>query len=462
MTFPFVDLFAGVGGFHAVLSALGGHAVVAAEIDPWAAKVYEDNWGLRPERDVVDLASRAHQIPAHSILAGGFPCQPFSKGGHQRGMSEVRGQMVNEILKILEVHKPPVIFLENVRNLAGPRQRPVWEAVVQGVREAGYRVPSEPATFSPHLLPPQLGGSPQIRERIYILGTYVGRNRALEEVDLPPILSSKPVDGWNPKDWNLQRDVLEYGQLDDGQIYLQAEELEWIDTWNDFLRTVTPAKLPSFPMWSSYWNAHASVDRDAPTWKQALELKNITFYQENRTAIHKWLRRNPQLRQFPASRQKLEWQAGNSAKRDLYSCLLHFRPSGIRAKLPDYSPALVAMAQTPVYGPWQRRLTARESARLQGFPEWFDFGRQPDRKSYKQMGNAIHVGAAYYALRRHVVRDATDISATLGGSELVAAVTSSSQIPILEKPHSHDAVAVQGHFLAAAHKTPHAAKLLTM
>ena len=164
VSFDFVDLFAGVGGFHAVLSALGGQGVLAAEIDPWAAAVYEKNWGLKPERDVVEVAAQADLlIPEHSILVGGFPCQPFSKGGHQRGMSEIRGQLFSEILKILKVHQPAVVFLENVSNIAGPQQRPVWNAIIDGLREAGYRVSSAPAVFSPHLLPPGLGGSPQVR-----------------------------------------------------------------------------------------------------------------------------------------------------------------------------------------------------------------------------------------------------------------------------------------------------------
>jgi DNA (cytosine-5)-methyltransferase 1 len=429
VSFDFVDLFAGVGGFHAVLSGLGGNGVLAAEIDSWAAAVYEKNWGLQPERDVVEVAAQAELlVPEHALLAGGFPCQPFSKGGHQRGMSEIRGQMVSEILKILEVRKPAVVFLENVRNIVGPRQRPVWDAVIAGLREAGYRVPSEPAVFSPHLLPPDLGGSPQVRDRVYILGTYVGRERALAETDLEPVLLRKPVAGWDPNDWDLARDLLRGGVMNPDAYALDREEREWIRVWNDFLATVRPAKLPGFPMWSTYWTKAAFVEEAAPTWKQSFEAKNIAFYREHQHDIDRWLKRNPQLRTFPASRQKLEWQAGDGPIRDLTQCLLHFRPSGIRAKRPTYAPALVAMAQTPVYGPLSRRLTPREAARLQGFPDTFDFGDQPDAKSYKQMGNAIHVGTARYALCRHVARDAEAITAA-GGGGLVRSVENQADYP---------------------------------
>lgn len=430
VSFDFVDLFAGVGGFHAVLSGLGGKGVLAAEIDPWAAAVYERNWGLKPESDVVEVAAQAELlVPEHAVLAGGFPCQPFSKGGHQRGMSEIRGQMVNEILKILTVRKPAVVFLENVRNLYGERQRPVWNAVIHGLREAGYRVPSEPAVFSPHLLPRDLGGSPQVRERLYILGTYVGPKRALEETDAQPVLTKKAFPEWDPNLWSIEADILESGIRNPGAYELQADELEWIRVWNDFLATVRPAKMPGFPMWSKYWEPDATVDLSAPDWKQVFEGKNIRFYLDNKISIDRWKRRNTQLRTFPASRQKLEWQAGNDDSiRDLRNCMLHFRPSGIRAKKPTYAPALVAMAQTPVFGPLGRRLTPREAARLQGFPDTFDFGDQPDAKSYKQMGNAIHIGAARYALCRHVARDADDIVAA-GGAALVRSVENQADYP---------------------------------
>jgi len=433
--FSFVDLFAGIGGFHAALQAHGGVGVLASEIDPAPSAVYERNWGLRPAGDVVTLASDAKNlIPPHDVLVGGFPCQPFSKSGAQRGMSELRGQMVNEVLRILAVHKPPVVMLENVRNIAGPRQQEVWSAVVRGMREAGYRTPSTPCVFSPHLLPPHLGGSPQTRDRVYILGTYVGAERALLEIDQPPVLRRAPVDGWDSHKWDLERDLLETEhKIKDKSLYaLSDEELEWISVWNDFLRLTADVPLPGHPLWSTYWSDDAVVDNSAPLWKQGLEERNLRFYRENRPAIRRWQRRNPQVRGFPASRQKLEWQA-QDAPRDLRACLLHLRPSGIRAKQPTYTPALVAMAQTPIYGPRLRRLTVREAARLQGFPEHFGLGGQRPALAYKQLGNAVHVGSAFHVFREHVRRDATDIVAA-GGHAVVAAVEDSPLAPGDRRP----------------------------
>ena len=121
------------------------------------------------------------------------------------------------------------------------------------------------------------------------------------------------------------------------------------------------------------------------------------------------------------------WQA-QDAPRDLRACLLHLRPSGIRAKKPTYTPALVAMAQTPIYGPRLRRLTVREAARLQGFPEHFELGGQRPALAYKQLGNAVHVGSAFHVFGEHVRRDAADIVAA-GGGAVVAAVEDSPLAP---------------------------------
>lgn len=437
MTFPFVDLFAGIGGFHAALGALGGHAVLASEIDPAPAAVYERNWGLKPTGDVTRLAADPDRlVPVHAVLAGGFPCQPFSKSGHQRGMSELRGRMVNEVLRILQAHKPPVIMLENVRNIAGPRQHEVWSAVVSGLREAGYRVPDAPAVYSPHLLPPDRGGAPQVRERVYIMGTYVGRHRALRETDVEPVVTPRArVDGWVPSGWDLERDLLEPEHaIEHRERYLlTGEEQEWIRVWNDFLDRTRDVHLPGFPLWSTYWDDDRDVDLTAPGWKQVFEAKNIAFYRENRKAIRGWLKANPELRSFPASRQKFEWQA-QDAPRDLRVCLLHLRPSGIRAKKMTYTPALVAMAQTPVVGPWGRRMTPREAARLQGFPDWFDFGGQRNALTYKQLGNAVNVGTVYYVLREHVLRDRAEIAETPLGREVVDAVLKAPVAPLIPRP----------------------------
>src|SRR5687768_7548958 len=103
MSFAYVDLFSGIGGFHAMLgSVLGGECWFASEIDPLAKAVYEHNWGTAVSGDIVPLTEERMDVPPHDVLAAGFPCQPFSKSGYQRGINETRGTLFFSIARILQ------------------------------------------------------------------------------------------------------------------------------------------------------------------------------------------------------------------------------------------------------------------------------------------------------------------------------------------------------------------------
>ena len=114
---------------------------------------------------------------------------------------------------------------------------------------------------------------------------------------------------------------------------------------------------------------------------------------------------------------------------------MHFRPSGIRAKKPNYLPALVAITQTSVIGPRKRRLSTREAARLQGLPDWFNFGDQPDSATYRQLGNGVSVGAVWHVLRAHVKRDEDVLKLT--APRLLSAILKSPDNPddVLHNSH---------------------------
>lgn len=409
-SFRFVDLFAGIGGFHAALSALGGECVYAVEKDPQAAVVYERNWGTMALGDIAEDTTGVRMlVPEHDVLAAGFPCQPFSKSGFQRGMDEARGTLFWNILEILRVRRPSVLLLENVRNIAGPRHRHEWDVIIRSLRELGYRVSDEPIVFSPHLLPPERGGRPQIRDRVFITASYVGVRAA--QVDVAPSVTREPVDDWDPQHWSLEAHL----PLQPIQevtkalgLRLSTSETRWVDAWNDFvlrLREAGVAKLPGFPVWVDAFvhPGHENVDEDTPAWKASHLYRNAEFYARHEDVIENWLERWDYLRDFPPSRRKLEWQAQSAASLD--ETVMHFRPSGIRAKRPTYLPALVAITQTSLLGDQRRRISPREAARLQGLPEWFDFGHQPDAATYKQLGNGVNVGAAYHVVREHVLRD---------------------------------------------------------
>lgn len=434
MPFSFVDLFAGIGGFHAALSAYGGECVYANEIDPAAAAVYGRNWGIDPLGDITRVArDDGVDIGEHDVLAAGFPCQPFSKSGAQKGMDETRGTLYYNILRVVQERRAAVLLLENVRNLAGPRHRHEWQVIVETLRAEGYRVSDEPAVFSPHLLPPELGGRPQVRERVFITASRVD-DPDLSLVADPVVTPKDRPLGWDPHTWDLASDLpLDPDHSVEG-CNLSESERRWIDAWDEFVQLMWEERegrrLPGFPLWADEWVPERQLSQERlgsePLWKADFLIKNARFYEAHRDVIDAWTERwGVYTEAFPPSRRKLEWQAQDTPR--LWDTVMHFRPSGIRAKRPTYLPALVAITQTSIIGPRERRLSPREAARLQGLPDWFDFGGQRDATTYRQLGNGVSVGVVWHVLREHVRRDEEVLKRTAPG--LVEAVLTAPDSP---------------------------------
>jgi DNA (cytosine-5)-methyltransferase 1 len=163
-----------------------------------------------------------------------------------------------------------------------------------------------------------------------------------------------------------------------------------------------------------------------PDWKETFLRKNAEFYTKHQRVLDAWMKRT-RIRDenlFPPSRRKFEWQAQDTMT--LKETIMHFRPSGIRAKKPTYVPALVAITQTSIIGKQGRRLTVREGARLQGLPDWFDFVGQPNSASYKQLGNGVNVGVVYNVLKAQVLRD---VDLLAGKPALLRAIIDSPDSP---------------------------------
>lgn len=434
-SFRFIDLFAGIGGFAAALSAYGGRAVYSVEIDKDAAKVYEINWGHSPLGDITkDANDQVMNVPKHDILAAGFPCQPFSKSGAQKGMEETRGTLYWNILQIIKAHHPSIVLLENVRNLAGPRHIHEWEVIIQTLRDEGYRVSSQPAVFSPHLLPMHLGGRPQVRERVFISATHNPKNLLSSEEPQPVVSIKDRFSGWDSKKWDLAKDLpLDKGNNSKDLLLNEAETL-WIDAWDDWVQMYYElsegSPPPGFPIWADHWTLmkDLKIGPDIPAWKSNFLQKNSELYTKFQKPFDAWLKKWGVLTDsFPPSRRKFEWQAQDSP--NLWETVMHFRPSGIRAKKPNYLPALVAITQTSIIGKLKRRLSPREAARLQGLPDVFDFGAQKNSATYKQLGNGVNVGVVWHVLRQHVKRDKDILKTTAVGRKIIEAVESAPENP---------------------------------
>lgn len=109
--FTFVDLFAGIGGFHEAMKKLGGKCVAACEIDSHARETYTHNHDIKESKffcDINDIETK--DIPKHDILCAGFPCQPFSQAGFKQGFKDNRGILFFNILTIIEAKRPKAFF----------------------------------------------------------------------------------------------------------------------------------------------------------------------------------------------------------------------------------------------------------------------------------------------------------------------------------------------------------------
>ncbi|OYQ79331.1 DNA (cytosine-5-)-methyltransferase [Wohlfahrtiimonas chitiniclastica] len=115
--FSFIDLFAGIGGIRLPFQNLGGKCVFSSEWDKFAQKTYATNYGELPSGDITQIVAKS--IPDHDLLLAGFPCQTFSQAGKRKGFCDTRGTMFFEIQRIMAEKRPKMFLLENVKQLQG-------------------------------------------------------------------------------------------------------------------------------------------------------------------------------------------------------------------------------------------------------------------------------------------------------------------------------------------------------
>lgn len=159
--FTFIDLFAGIGGIRIPFEELGGDCVFSSEWDRFCQITYQTNFNEIPYGDITKV--NAEEVPAFDILLAGFPCQPFSQAGLKKGFEDTRGTLFFDIARIIDYHKPRVVFLENVKRLRTYDNGNTLKVIIYTLENLGYKV------FY-YVFNAKDFGVPQNRERLYIIG----------------------------------------------------------------------------------------------------------------------------------------------------------------------------------------------------------------------------------------------------------------------------------------------------
>lgn len=252
--FNFIDLFAGIGGFHIAMHHQGGKCVFASEIDKFARITYEHNYKKwSPElfsegffnQDITDKELDYHTIPAFDILCAGFPCQPFSHAGLKKGFADTRGTLFFNIEQIVKAKLddakkykdksliPKVLFLENVKGLKNHDKGHTFATIKHQLEELGYEVRAE-VLNSKHF------GVPQNRERIFIVAWHKELIR-VDDFRFPWGIDENgmPIFDRENRDRLCKPTAV-------GNILLDVEELAQLEEENDRVYTIS----------EKLWNGH--------------------------------------------------------------------------------------------------------------------------------------------------------------------------------------------------------------
>ncbi|MCF0126540.1 MAG: DNA (cytosine-5-)-methyltransferase [Clostridia bacterium] len=231
--FKFIDLFAGLGGFHLAMEKLGGECVFASELQDDLRELYKENYGIDCAGDITKV-DYEKDIPPHDVLCGGFPCQPFSKAGKQQGFNDDkdRGNMFLRIMEIIEIHKPKYIFLENVPNLKSHDNGNTYDVIIKNL-EQYYDIADD--IISPHHF-----GIPQHRTRFYLVGK------------LKQSKDDKPLSYFSfPKHEEKHSCDINSILCPDDDDYMSLKEITrtHLAVWQEFLDILSEnnVKVPSFP-----------------------------------------------------------------------------------------------------------------------------------------------------------------------------------------------------------------------
>jgi DNA (cytosine-5)-methyltransferase 1 len=157
------SLYAGIGGICMGFKNLGLDVLWANEFDKNACITYRNNFNHHLiEGDVMEI--KISELESVDVLAGGFPCQPFSVAGYRKGFDDSRGNHFFRMLEFIDEKRPKVLFFENVKNLVGHDKGNTFKVIKKEIESRNYTF------FSKVLNTKDYGNIPHNRERIFMIG----------------------------------------------------------------------------------------------------------------------------------------------------------------------------------------------------------------------------------------------------------------------------------------------------
>lgn len=365
----FIDLFAGVGGFHYAAKKEGLVWSFSSEIDESARATYELNHGVKVSGDITKIQSS--EIPDFDWLFAGFPCQAFSVGGKRKGFDDTRGTLFFDVARIAKDKQPSFLLLENVKGLLTHDSGNTWKTILMTLDQIGYKTTPEPLLLSPHEV-----GVPQRRQRIFIPCI---RKDLIGDKDFIINIKKKYsnvnlIDKWESNEFSEDLKLSKYHQ-------------DVLKAWKDFKDNIFNIG-ESFSIWSDYWKYTDEQVKKEPDWKISTIKKNIEFYKNNKTKLDEWYKKH-NLDSFYPTHRKFEWSVGQNIK--FNKSIIQFRPSGIRAHKPDLHPTITTIInQTAIVPKHFRKISIDELKELQSFPKSMKF-EGTYGSAVKKIGNAVNV-----------------------------------------------------------------------
>lgn len=343
-----IDLFAGMGGMGLAAEDAGLSVVYANEIDRWAADTHDHNFEVEVDRRDITTVS-AEDVPQHDLLLAGFPCQAFSIAGKRGGFEDARGNLFAEALRIGVAKGTPMMIFENVKHLVSHDKGETMATIMRYLREAGYQADYRVLNSWRH------GGIPQDRDRVFIIAAKT--TGPIPEGAWPAPLANLP-DSREAAPW---RDLLDHGRDVDSKYFYGPDSV----MGKHFDRHLgNPKRVYRYMGRGGAWGVNQNDKGLVPTLAASTGGGTHPVVLDKVFKFHR---------------------ANEMRESDLVPTIMANAGTG-GGKVP----MLFDHSGDHEYLP--RRMTPRETARMQGFPDSFGWPEHvSDTQRYKMVGNSVTV-----------------------------------------------------------------------